>query len=259
MHNLAMGELRARLRVRRRREADRSTSPRRRPSMGIVRADGRVATRNYIGILSSVNCSATVARAIADHFSRDTNPKALARLSRTSTAWSRSRTAPAAAWTPTARACRSCAARWRLCARMPNFAARAGGRPGLRGEPDQRAGSAHAGLQRRRRAAARSTSRTPAARARRSRTASRSIKEMLPAGQRGRSASRCRAAHITVGLQCGGSDGYSGISANPALGAAVDLLVRARRHRDPVRDARDLRRRAPADAPRGRAARSARS
>ena len=34
------------------------------------------------------------------------------------------------------------------------------------------------------------------------------------------------ASHITVGLQCGGSDGYSGISANPALGAAVDLLVR---------------------------------
>jgi altronate hydrolase len=28
-----------------------------------------------------------------------------------------------------------------------------------------------------------------------------------------------------VGLQCGGSDGYSGISANPALGAAVDILV----------------------------------
>jgi altronate hydrolase len=27
-------------------------------------------------------------------------------------------------------------------------------------------------------------------------------------------------------LQCGGSDGYSGISANPALGAAVDILVR---------------------------------
>src|SRR5690348_1392725 len=27
---------------------------------GIVRADGRIATRNYVGILSSVNCSATV-------------------------------------------------------------------------------------------------------------------------------------------------------------------------------------------------------
>ena len=34
------------------------------------------------------------------------------------------------------------------------------------------------------------------------------------------------ASHIMVGLQCGGSDGYSGISANPALGAAVDRLVR---------------------------------
>ena len=29
-----------------------------------------------------------------------------------------------------------------------------------------------------------------------------------------------------MGLQCGGSDGYSGITANPALGAAADLLVR---------------------------------
>ena len=43
---------------------------------GIKRADGRVATRNYIGILSSVNCSATAARAIADHFSRRSNPAA---------------------------------------------------------------------------------------------------------------------------------------------------------------------------------------
>jgi altronate hydrolase len=33
------------------------------------------------------------------------------------------------------------------------------------------------------------------------------------------------ASHLVVGLQCGGSDGYSGISANPALGAAVDKLV----------------------------------
>ena len=29
-----------------------------------------------------------------------------------------------------------------------------------------------------------------------------------------------------LALQCGGSDGYSGITANPALGAAVDILVR---------------------------------
>ncbi len=33
-------------------------------------------------------------------------------------------------------------------------------------------------------------------------------------------------SEITVGMQCGGSDGYSGITANPALGVASDLLVR---------------------------------
>jgi altronate hydrolase len=32
-------------------------------------------------------------------------------------------------------------------------------------------------------------------------------------------------SHLVVGLQCGGSDGYSGITANPALGAAVDRLI----------------------------------
>ena len=35
---------------------------------GIVRADGQIATRNYLGILTSVNCSATVARMIAGQF-----------------------------------------------------------------------------------------------------------------------------------------------------------------------------------------------
>jgi altronate hydrolase len=51
------------------------------------------------------------------------------------------------------------------------------------------------------------------------------IDEMLPGANRVTRES-VSASHITVGLQCGGSDGYSGITANPALGAAVDLLVR---------------------------------
>src|SRR5436305_8610062 len=34
------------------------------------------------------------------------------------------------------------------------------------------------------------------------------------------------AHHLKVALQCGGSDGYSGVSANPALGVASDLVVR---------------------------------
>lgn len=33
------------------------------------------------------------------------------------------------------------------------------------------------------------------------------------------------AEHLIVALQCGGSDGFSGVSANPALGAAMDILV----------------------------------
>ncbi len=38
---------------------------------GIRRPDGRVATRNYIGILTSVNCSAHVAGVVADMFRRN--------------------------------------------------------------------------------------------------------------------------------------------------------------------------------------------
>src|SRR3990170_4896124 len=38
---------------------------------GIIRADGRVATRNYIGIITSVNCSAHVAELIAMAFRRN--------------------------------------------------------------------------------------------------------------------------------------------------------------------------------------------
>ena len=35
---------------------------------GYVRADGRVATRNYIGVIATVNCSATVVKYVAAHF-----------------------------------------------------------------------------------------------------------------------------------------------------------------------------------------------
>jgi len=51
------------------------------------------------------------------------------------------------------------------------------------------------------------------------------VKEMLPGANKVKR-EPVPASHLTLGLQCGGSDGYSGISANPALGAAVDLLVR---------------------------------
>src|SRR5690606_17854122 len=51
------------------------------------------------------------------------------------------------------------------------------------------------------------------------------IAAMLPAAN---AATReaAPASELVLALQCGGSDGYSGITANPALGAAADLLIR---------------------------------
>ena len=43
----------------------------RRPSTASAARDGRVATRNYIGILTSVNCSAHVAGLVADVFKKN--------------------------------------------------------------------------------------------------------------------------------------------------------------------------------------------
>lgn len=37
----------------------------------------------------------------------------------------------------------------------------------------------------------------------------------------------CPASDLVIGLQCGGSDAFSGVTANPAIGYAADLLVRA--------------------------------
>ena len=51
------------------------------------------------------------------------------------------------------------------------------------------------------------------------------IKAMLPVAARAKRETR-PASEIVLALQCGGSDGYSGITANPALGVAVDLLVK---------------------------------
>jgi len=50
------------------------------------------------------------------------------------------------------------------------------------------------------------------------------IREMLPVVNRATRSTQ-PASELVLALQCGGSDGYSGITANPALGAAVDILV----------------------------------
>ena len=52
----------------------------------------------------------------------------------------------------------------------------------------------------------------------------RLVAEMLPLANQA-TRQTASAEHIMVGMQCGGSDGFSGLSANPALGAAMDILV----------------------------------
>ena len=65
------------------------------------------------------------------------------------------------------------------------------------------------------------------------------VKEMLPvANQAYRE--KCPVSEIKLALQCGGSDAWSGITANPALGKACDILVSQGRHWCISRNTRNL-------------------
>ncbi|VTU18075.1 UxaA family hydrolase [Variovorax sp. RA8] len=188
---------------------------------GIVRDDGRVATRNYIGILTSVNCSATVARAIADHFRRDIHPEMLAPFPNVDGVVALTHGAGCAV-DPDGEGLAILQRTLGGYACHPNFASVLV--VGLGCETNQIAKLlATQGLQHSERLHGFTIQDTGGT----TRTIAHGIeriKAMLPqanAVQR----QTVPARQLVVGLQCGGSDGYSGISANPVLGAAVDLLV----------------------------------
>lgn len=219
-HNLEMGEF----------ERDyafgaevRETVPALLPASfeGIVREDGRVATRNYIGILTSVNCSATVARAIADHFRRDGHPEALAEFPNVD--------GVVALTHGTGCGIDSAGEGLQILQRTlggyachPNFAGvlvvglgcETNQIPKLLATQDLSDSGALRSF------TIQDVGGTTKAIAR----GIQLVKEMLPSANQVRRQS-VPASHLIIGLQCGGSDGYSGISANPVLGAAVDLLV----------------------------------
>ena len=185
--------------------------------MGIRRADGRVATRNYIGILTSVNCSATVARMVAEHFKNNlhdypnvdgvvalthktgcgmaTEGEGMAVLRRTMAGY----------------------------ARHPNFFATQV--IGLGCEANQLNDLLSTQRLKRHERLHAFTIQEKGGTAKAVREGIERIKAMLPEANKVQR-EPLAASHLVLGLQCGGSDGYSGISANPALGAAVDLLVR---------------------------------
>ncbi|PWU29456.1 galactonate dehydratase [Pseudomonas sp. RW407] len=191
--------------------------------LGIRRADGRVATRNYIGILTSVNCSATVARAIADHFRRDINPAALADYPNVDGVVALTHGVGCAV-DPGGEALAMLRRTLGGYAVHPNFAAVL--MIGLGCETNQipdllAAQGLSSGEQLRTFTIQDSggTSKTVA-------SGIEQVKSLLPMANRVQR-EPVSARYLTVGLQCGGSDGYSGITANPALGNAVDRLVGA--------------------------------
>lgn len=217
VHNLGMGEFTRSSSVG---EAYRPTSfiDPAATFMGIVRADGRVATRNYIGILSTVNCSANVSHAIAERFkgaalaaypnvdgvvplthgsgcAMDPDGEGLALLRRTLAGYARH--ANFAGVLIVGLGCESN----QLDALK--VAGELSEGPMLRTLGIQSSGGTRAAID----------------------AGVATIESMLPEANKVLR-QPVAAKHLVVGLQCGGSDGYSGISANPVLGAAVDLLVR---------------------------------
>jgi len=185
--------------------------------MGYRRANGKVGTRNYIGILTSVNCSATAARMIASAFGpaelaaypnvdgvvafvhgtgcgmagQGEGFEALQRVM-----WGYAKNPNHGGIVMVGLGCEMNQIDWLLdaygLARGPLFQTmNIQDSAGLAATVEQ--GIAM-------------------------------VKEMLPEVNKSQR-EPCPASELTVALQCGGSDALSGITANPALGYAVDLLV----------------------------------
>lgn len=185
---------------------------------GIVRADGQVATRNYIGILSTVNCSATVVHHIAEAF----NDRRLADFPNVDGVVALSHGLGCGmemSGEPMDLLRRTIGG----FAHHPNFAAVL--IVGLGCERNQlnllmkdQGLSDGARLHTFVMQDTGGTRKTIEA-------GIAAIEKLLPDANNVKRET-VSASHLKIGLQCGGSDGFSSITANPALGAAMDILVR---------------------------------
>jgi altronate hydrolase len=182
---------------------------------GIVRPDGRVATRNYIGVISTVNCSAFVCRNIADAF-RGAALEAYPNVDGVVSFTHKSGCGLSAEGLALFRQVQA------GYVRHPNLAAVL--LIGLGCEHNQIASFMEAeGLAESDRLRTFYLQDSGGTRV----TIEKGVqlvRRMLPIANRV-SRQPVPLSHLTLALQCGGSDGYSGIGANPALGVAVDLLV----------------------------------
>jgi altronate hydrolase len=184
---------------------------------GYVRPNGKVGTRNYIAVIASVNCSATVTRAIANHFTAERlaaypnidgvialpHPlgcglnvvgEGMEILRRTLVGY----------------------------ARHPNFAGVVF--VGLGCEQNQisaiveKIGAHEPGMLQQ--VVMQNEGGTTAA-------IKKGIAQVSAMLEQANTYKRQEVpvSHLIVGLNCGGSDGYSGITANPALGGTSDMLI----------------------------------
>ncbi|MEI7969612.1 MAG: altronate dehydratase family protein [Betaproteobacteria bacterium] len=185
---------------------------------GYVRADGRVATRNFIGLVSSVNCSAHVTRLIARHFTDEVlaefpNVAGVVPIVHSTGCGMGSTGEPVEV----------------LRRVLAGYATHANFHSslliGLGCEANQINDLLAAQGLKRSDQLQTFTIQDTGGTGKTIREGIARVKALLPDANRAMRQT-VPASHITLGLQCGGSDGYSGISANPALGAAVDLLVR---------------------------------
>ncbi|MBC7584729.1 MAG: altronate dehydratase [Tardiphaga sp.] len=189
--------------------------------MGIRRDDGRIATRNYIGILTSVNCSAHVASMVADVFKKNPftghnplenypNVDGVVALTH--------KTGCGMTQDEPLRLLRRTLGGY---ARHVNFShvivlglgCEINQIGGLMEE--QKLAGRLREMQIQEVGGTRKTTEAGVA----------FVREVLEDSNKAKRV-EVAASELIVALQCGGSDGYSGISANPALGAASDILVR---------------------------------
>ena len=185
---------------------------------GYRRANCRVGTRNYLGILTSVNCSATVARLIAREVEKrglldeypeidgviplvhghgcgmDSKGEGYEVLKRTQ--WGYAANPNMGAVLMVGLGCETFQiARWKQAYNIAESET-------FRSLTIQDSGGTQKAIE----------------------DGVAAVRALLPAAANVRR-EPVPAGELMLALQCGGSDGYSGITANPSLGAAVDLLV----------------------------------
>ncbi|HWE39125.1 MAG TPA: altronate dehydratase family protein [Isosphaeraceae bacterium] len=194
---------------------------------GYLRPDGRVGTRNYIAVISTVNCSASTSRLIADRFRDDAWKRDFPNVdgvfaithkagcglpfgggdhNRLESVLAGFANHPnVAAYVLVGLGCEVSFAQhivetYHLVPRRAPGVAKAEDRPRVLNIQDQ------GGINRTVEAAV------------------RAVHELLPAANAWERTEQ-PASKLRVALECGGSDGNSGVTANPALGVAADLLV----------------------------------